>query len=444
MPHHPSASRPGPFRQPGPHRDLPSRRACRVAVVGAGIGGLAAAGALLRAGALVDVHEQEPVPREAGVGMHLAPNACRVLFGWGLEEPLRAVAVRPEAMEVRTGDGKLLARRPMGGTWEQEYGAPHLTLLRSDLHALLATRVPTEHLRLGARLTGYEASGDGVRLRFADGRESAADLLVGADGAHSVVRRAVAGEHRPVLSGASALRGRVPAERVPALAPDTLYVWVGRDARLLAVPVDAGRQFTYVAVVPAPATTPVEESWTGTGDHAELAAAFAGWHDDVAELVRAAGTPGRWTLHDREPLTRWGHGPVTLLGDAAHPMLPHHGQGAGQALEDAVGLAHFLDGTPEGLRRYEEFRRPHTARVQLGARGGGSQRMGPGAPDGVARVVEDTSWISHYDVRRALAETAAGASDTRGAGLGGRAARVGSEVRTGRGVRQGRDVRSDV
>jgi salicylate hydroxylase len=129
----------------------------------------------------------------------------------------------------------------------------------------------------------------------------------------------------------------------------------------------------------------------------------------VTALVRVSRTPGRWTLYDREPLPRWGHGRLTLLGDAAHPMLPHHGQGAGQALEDAVALAHFLDGTPESLRRYEEFRRPHTTRVQLGARGGGSQKVGPGAPGGLHQVVEDTSWVHHYDVEAALVESAADA-----------------------------------
>ncbi|MEY9485536.1 salicylate hydroxylase [Streptomyces calvus] len=390
----------------------------RVAVVGAGLGGLAAADALLRAGAAVDVYEQAPALREAGVGMHLGPNGSRILFRRGLEDALRAVAVRPEALEVRTGDGRLLTRRPMGDTWEKQYGAPHLTVLRSDLHALLTDRVPSAHIRLGARLTSFAEHDGVVRLRFADGREATADLLVGADGVHSAVRRAVAGRERPVFSGTNALRGVVPADRVPALAPDTMYMWVGREARLLVVPVAAGRRFSYVAVLPD--TGDPEESWSATGDAREMALAFDGWHDDVTSLVRAAGTPGRWALYDREPLPHWGRGRCTLLGDAAHPMLPHHGQGVGQALEDAVALAHFLDGTPAGLRGYEEFRRPHTTRVQLGSRGGGGQKVRPaagpaagGGGGGLDEVVEDLSWVHRYDVEAALVEAAADARPDR-------------------------------
>ncbi|MEU8542415.1 FAD-dependent monooxygenase [Streptomyces sp. NPDC048717] len=380
-----------------------------VAVAGAGLGGLAAAGALLAAGVTVDVYEQAPALRETGVGMHLGPNSSRILFRWGLEEALRAVAVRPVALEVRAQDGRLLTRRPMGDTWEKEYGAPHLTVLRSDLHALLVSRVPAERIHLGAGLASWALDKNAVRLRFAGGHEAAADVLVGADGVHSVVRRTVVGPDHTVFSGSSALRGVVPAAEVPGLAPDTLYMWVGRQARLLVAPVDAGRRLTYVAVLPD--TAPAEESWSATGDREALATAFDGWHEDVTALVRAAGTPGRWVLYDREPLPRWGHDRVTLLGDAAHPMLPHHGQGAGQALEDAVALAHFLDGTPAGLRRYEEFRRPHTTRVQLGSRGGGAQKVRPtgagpddGAGSGLDQVVEDVSWVHHYDVEAALAE----------------------------------------
>ncbi|MEU7135039.1 FAD-dependent monooxygenase [Streptomyces sp. NPDC046261] len=378
-----------------------------MAVVGAGIGGLAAAFALLRGGADVTVYEQAPALGEAGVGMHLGPNGARILRRWGLEARLRRTAVRPEALEVRDGlDGRVHARRPMGDTWEEEYGAPHLTVERTDLHTALAARIPRERIVLGARLVSFDAHGDGVRLRCADGRTADADLLVGADGVHSVVRRAVAGEERPAFAGLSAVRGMVSAAALPRLSPDTVYVWVGREARLLCYPVAAGRRFTFVAVMPEASARP--ESWEAAGERDVLVRGFAGWHEDVRAVVGAAGATGCWTLYDREPLTRWGEGRFTLLGDAAHPMLPHHGQGVGQALEDAVALAHFLDKGPRGLRRYAAFRIPHVTRVQLGSRGGGSMRLSTAAAPrkpaagGLARLVEDVSWIHRYDIEAAL------------------------------------------
>ncbi|MGP4110150.1 FAD-dependent monooxygenase [Streptomyces sp. 4N509B] len=391
----------------------------RVAIVGAGIGGLAAAVALRRAGVEVSVYEQAPRLREAGVGMHLGPNGTRVLRGWGLEEPLRRTAVRAEALELRDGHaGRLIARAPMGDAWEEEYGAPHLTVARPALHALLAARLPDGVVRLGARLVAFHdtpgGAGDApVRLCFADGTTAEAELLVGADGVHSVVRRSVAPGERPVFAGSCALRGTVPSDALPHLAPDTLHVWAGRDARLLCCPIDAGRSFTFVAVVPE--SRPERESWDAAGDLATLRRVFADWSGEARAVVTAAaatGAPvGRWSLNDREPLARWGRGRFTLLGDAAHPMLPHHGQGVGQALEDAVALAHCVAGSapgegPAALRRYERVRRPHTARVQRGARGGGSQRMGGtgGGGGGVSRVMADVSWIHRYDVTAALRE----------------------------------------
>lgn len=379
-------------------------RTPRVAVVGAGLGGLAAAAALLRRGADVEVYEQAPALREVGVGMHLGPNGARIVRRWGIEADLRRTAVCALALEVRGGqDGRLYSREPMGERWEKEYGAPHLTVERTDLHAVLAREIPRDRITLGARLLSFDEGTDGVRLTFTDGRTAEADLLIGADGVHSVVRRAVAGEDRPVFSGSSALRGLVPAEALPGLAPGTLGVWVGQEVRLLCCPVAGGRKISFVAVLPD--RRGLAESWSATGERRVLERAFAGWHDEVRALVAATGEIGRWALYDREPLESWGRGRHTLLGDAAHPMLPHHGQGVGQAFEDAVALAHCFDGTPAGLRRYEDVRRPHTTRVQLGSRGGGAQRLKAAAPDvggGSAQLVEDVSWMHRYDVEAAL------------------------------------------
>ncbi|MGQ4424329.1 FAD-dependent monooxygenase, partial [Streptomyces violaceoruber] len=268
-----------------------------------------------------------------------------------------------------------------------------------------------------------------------------ADVLIGADGAHSVVRRTLAGPDTAVFSGQSAFRGVVARDQVPGLPGDTLLVWAGPDARMLVYPVRGGRFLTFVAVVPDPRWR--LESWSAPGDLDELAARFDGWNTDVKSLVAAVRESRRWALYDREPLARWSAGAVTLLGDAAHPMLPHHGQGVSQAVEDAAVLAHCLD-APTGpdpsasvsaaaaaaaaasapaaaaasapaarraiaaaLDAYEGVRRPHTTRVQLGSRGGGSQRLRPDE-DGtestgtMSSLVEDVSWIQRHDAEAGL------------------------------------------
>ncbi|MGB3442133.1 MAG: FAD-dependent monooxygenase [Actinophytocola sp.] len=375
----------------------------RVAVVGAGIGGLAAAGALLRKGFQVDVYEQAAVLRDVGAGMHLGCNGSKILRRWGFGPWLDRAGVRPAALEVRAWhDGRTLARQAMGEEWAAEFGTPYHTIHRADLQRILLEHAVGARLRLNHQLTGFADDGDGVRLTFASGATATADVLVGADGMHSVVRAAFAGDEQPVYSGTSAFRGMVPSASVPDLPADTMYLWAGPDARLLCYPVSGGRCHTFVAVVPDPRGG--TESWSSAGDSAELRAVFDGWHPLVRALVAAVRETRRWGLYDRQPLDAWGTGRVTLLGDAAHPMLPHHGQGANQALEDAVALAHFLS-TNEldaGLRQYEEFRRPHTTRVQLGSRGSGSLKVRPAGGAGLASLVEDTSWIQRYDVEGEL------------------------------------------
>ncbi|HEX6520480.1 MAG TPA: FAD-dependent monooxygenase [Streptosporangiaceae bacterium] len=384
----------------------------QVAVIGAGIGGLAAAAELSRRGIAVDVYEQARELREVGAGLHLGSNGTRLLHRLGLSERLREVAVRPAAIEIRSwNDGSVLSRQPMGAQWESEFGAPYYTLHRADLHRMLAELVPAGRLHLGCRLTDLVEDGEGVHLTFADGAVRDADLLVGADGIHSVVRAAIASGGEPVFSGNSAFRALVPADLLPEGAADTMLIWAGPDARLLSYPVQAGRMVTFVAVISDPGWT--IESWSTQGDVADLVMAFEGWEDTVRHMVSLVTQPGRWALYDREPLQRWSTSRVTLLGDAAHPMLPHHGQGANQAIEDAVALAVCLaqaSGAPvsAALRRYEVTRRPHATRVQLGSRGSGSLRLraGDSARPGTMRsMIDEVSWIQGYDVERDLADS---------------------------------------
>jgi salicylate hydroxylase len=384
----------------------------RVAVTGAGIGGLAAAAALSGKGVEVDVYEQAPALREVGAGLHLGSNGTRLLQRLGLAAQLRELAAQPAAMVVKNWkDGGVLARQQMGASWEAEFGAPHYTVHRADLHQMLAGLVPPGRLHLGRMLADFAEHGEAVRLRFADGSTCDADVLVGADGIHSVVRAAVASGGDPVFSGNSAFRALVPADLLPESAADNILLWVGPDARLLCYPVRAGRMVTFVAVINDPNWT--IESWSTCDDVAAVAAAFAGWESTVQHIIAAVAQAGRWALYDREPLERWSTERVTLLGDAAHPMLPHHGQGANQAIEDAVALAICLAEVPAvtvgaALRRYEATRRPHATRVQLGSRGNGSLRLRPGdsgRSGAVQSMVEDVSWIQRYDVDRDLADS---------------------------------------
>jgi salicylate hydroxylase len=376
-------------------------RDMRIAVVGGGLGGVTAAAAMVRRGLDVTVLESADSLREDGAGMHLGPNGTRLLRRLGLSDALAREAVRPRALEVRTADGGLIVRQPMGEMWEERYGSPYLTVRRGALHRMIAGLVPPDRVLTGKHLVRHEESAAGVRLWFADGSQARADVLIGADGARSRVRRAIAGADRAVHSGSSALRGIVEARLVPALSVRLMYMFVGPAARLLCYPIDGGRRFTYVVVVPS--AEPLEESWTSAAEPADLARALAGWGSAAARQVVAAATDIRcWGLYDREPLERWSSGRTTLLGDAAHPMLPHHGQGANQAVEDAVTLAVLLGGAPrdadgiaETLRLYEEARRPHTARVQLGSREGG-MRPEPGN-NPLDRMVKDTEWIHRHD-----------------------------------------------
>ncbi|WP_326770533.1 FAD-dependent monooxygenase (plasmid) [Streptomyces sp. NBC_01591] len=378
----------------------------RIAIVGAGLGGLTAAAALHHRGLDVQVYERGEELREQGVGMHLGPNGTRLLQRLGLGPELERCAVRPEALEVRAfHNGATVARQEMGEAWQERFRAPYYTVHRGDLHRMLSSCVPAERLHTGKELVRYEETVYGVVLHFADGTDAHADVLIGADGVHSAVRRAVAGADAPVYSGNSALRGVVDAVDLPDLDPALMYMYAGPTARVLLYPVTGGRQFTYVVVTPA--AEGAAESWTSAGDRTDLDAVLAGWDPAVRALADAAGEVRRWALYDREPLERWSTSRTTLLGDAAHPMLPHHGQGANQAVEDAVALAVCLeeaapgaDGIAAALRRYEEARRPHTTRVQLGSRTG---QQPPKDASAHRRIdAESVDWVLDHDVEAAL------------------------------------------
>jgi salicylate hydroxylase len=376
-------------------------------VIGGGIGGLAAALALLRSGFDARVYEQSRAVSAVGAGIQLAPNCTRILRRLGVLPAIERLAFAPDTIEFRRwDDGGLLSLTPLGVGIADRYGAPYLHAHRSDLVAVLAHAVGADRIETGRRCVGVESG----EVRFADGGTAAADVVVGADGIHSVVREALFGPEQPRFTGHVAYRGLVPAERLGHLALEpTCVARLGPGAHLVHYFVSAGRLHNVVCVVEEDSWT--RESWTDTGNPDELRAAFAGWHPVVRGIIDALDQPLKWALFDRPPLPSWSSGPVTLLGDACHPMLPYGAQGAAQAIEDAAVLATCLaeaddQELPGALARYETIRRGRATRVQQMSRANGGRFHLPDGPDQEARdaamkssfgLSPDIDWLYGHD-----------------------------------------------
>jgi salicylate hydroxylase len=374
--------------------------ALRAVVVGGGIGGTAAAVALARAGIDVQVYEQAARLTEVGAGVSLAPNGLRMLERLGVGEGIARLGARHLVTQLRLSDGRPANHEPH----QFARAGRNVGIHRADLLALLAEQLPSGTVRTRHRCTGLRQDADRAVVTFASGATATADVVIGADGIHSVLQGLVVAAAEPVFSGVVAYRGLVP--RMDAFPADAMRMWVGEGKHFLVFPVRAGQLLNYVGFVPS--ATSVRESWSASGDPAALAAHFAGWDPLIGEIIAAISGPGgsgfEWGMYDRAPLPRWSDGRLTLLGDAAHPMLPHLGQGVNQALEDAVALATLLGAAPgpadvpRALALYEELRRERTARVQLGSR-----RNGAGY-DSSGSELTDRRWIYEYD---AWAEAAA-------------------------------------
>jgi 2-polyprenyl-6-methoxyphenol hydroxylase-like FAD-dependent oxidoreductase len=341
----------------------------RVAVVGGGIGGLAAAAFLHRAGLPSVVYEQASELKEVGAGLVLAPNAVRLLRRLGAMDRLRDRAVPLDVgWEFRRWeDGRVLSSENLAGSCERLYGERTYTVHRADLADAIGTAVPRDAVRPGKRCTSVTVRGDTAVLAFADGTSAESDIVIGADGVHSTVRGAVVEPAPAAYSGICAFRAVAPADRTPEFARRRAQtLWIGPDHHLVHYPISGESAVNLVAFAPAGDYT--VESWSATATVEEFLAEFAGWDPRLRELIRGAGTPGRWALLDREPLARWSHGPVTLLGDAAHPMFPFFAQGAAQSIEDAAVLARCLaqdrQAPARALQRYESFRIGRTTRLQ--------------------------------------------------------------------------------
>ncbi|GII30308.1 FAD-dependent monooxygenase [Planotetraspora mira] len=389
-----------------------SSPALRVAVVGGGIGGMTTAKALVRCGIDVTVFEQAPQLGEIGAGVLMTPNSVRHLERMEMGAALAAAGARiGKGSQYYRMDGTPVA--PILTTdssgWNGMYG-----MHRADLLAILADGLPAEAVRTGHRCVGMEQDAAGVHLAFDNGESAEADVVIAADGINSVLQPYVVEPSSPVHSGSVAYRGLIPVERLPEWPYGVSQLWMGEGKHFLVYPVRAGALLNYVGFVPSDERT--AESWSAPGDPVALAAAFAGWDPRIEGLLAQVETTYWWGLYDREPLSTWTKGRLALLGDAAHPMLPHLGQGANQAIEDAVALAVLLTGVdragaPRALRAYEELRRQRVAQVQRGARANG--RRYDSAYDDlderdaeIADSVRFRSWLYDHDAEaeaRALA-----------------------------------------
>jgi salicylate hydroxylase len=384
-------------------------------VVGAGIGGLTAALALMREGVRVTVLEQAPAFTQIGAGVQLTANATRVLSLLGLEGSIATVGLEPK--------GKVIRHWSSGRTWEidglaagsrEKYGHPHCMIHRADLHAVLeraVRRLDPAAIRLDSRCIAVDMTGDRPAVILATGERVVGDLVVGADGVHSRVRIPIAGPDCPNFSGFYAWRGIIPTERLPAhLHAPVGANWVGPGRHVIHYPLRRGELTNFVGIVEGRGWE--FESWTQRGSLADCLKDFNGWHDDVQAMIRAIDTHYKWAFMVREPNTRWSSSRVTLLGDAAHPTLPFLGQGAAMAMEDGYILArafavHRCDPNA-ALTAYEAARMERTARVVHSSRENAARIHNPALADAVTaqkyiheqwaenRVRQRYEWLFDY------------------------------------------------
>jgi salicylate hydroxylase len=387
-------------------------RKSRIAIIGAGVGGLTLWLALRQRGLSADIYEQARELTEIGAAVALSANATRELERLGVLDPIVAASTEPTELIYRDGrTGERIAAHPvrLGGAYRGRFGGPFCGLHRAELQRALGAEVDPDRLHLGRRLVDVGEGGGAVTLSFADGGTVEADALIAADGVRSVVRRFVAGDDGLLYSRTSGFRGIVPVGKLPSLPdPQALQYWMGPSAHLLHYAIGAnGGHVNFLAVVEGPQDWPQPEKGLAPSNNAEALALFQGWHPAVTKMIAAVRHELRWGLFLARPLRRWRRGGVVLLGDAAHAMLPHHGQGANVTIEDAVTLAELVAADPHDLdsafAAYETLRRPRTRVIQRASWMGNRALHLPDGPAAarrdalIARFPEEFGWIHGFD-----------------------------------------------
>jgi 2-polyprenyl-6-methoxyphenol hydroxylase-like FAD-dependent oxidoreductase len=345
-----------------------------IVIVGAGIGGLTTALSLLRRGIDVDVYDQACDIREVGAGVQISANSTRILYELGLQNEVSQLGTLAAGKEIRLWNtGEKWKLFDLGEASIERYGFPYVFFHRADLHRILLDairKVKPDAIHLAMCCTGLRQLGDETLLEFVSGDTLSASIVVGADGVHSVVRKALFGADNPEFTGLIAWRGLIPRERVPATV--TLEVgtnWIGPGAHIVHYPLRRGELLNFVAV--APRSEWQAESWSLQGDPDELLRDFRGWHPDVQRMIQGIEIPYKWGLILRSPSTRWSAGRITLVGDACHPTLPFLAQGAVMAIEDGFILARCLEqygsDYATAFSSYEAARQERTRKVVLGS-----------------------------------------------------------------------------
>jgi salicylate hydroxylase len=369
---------------------------------------------LLQRGIDVEIFEQASELRELGAGVQLSANGTRILIALGLEQEMQGIASEPQGKQIRLfSTGRTWKLFDLGASSRAIYGAPYWMVHRGDFHRVLVdafnARAPGR-LHLNGRCVGFEEDGDDIRLKLASGERHHGDVVVGADGVHSEIRRQIGGDTKPFFAGVAAWRGLVPMERLPSsMQRDVGTNWVGPGGHVITYPVRRGELLNFVGIFEGE-SWPVE-SWTEQGTREACSGCFAGWNEEIHAIIENLDVPYKWALLGREPLDRFVAGRACVIGDAAHPTLPFLAQGANMAIEDGMVLARCLDEFPaaEALQRYQQARLPRTNSIVVKSAENAKRFHNPalahaeGANEYVSRewqperVRERYDWLFNYD-----------------------------------------------
>jgi 3-hydroxybenzoate 6-monooxygenase len=349
-------------------------KARQVLIVGGGIGGLAAALALSRQGIASQLIEQAPEFKEIGAGIQLGPNVFWMFERLGLIEPIGALAVFPNNLIMMDSvTGEEVTRIPLGEAFRKKFHHPYALIHRADLHKVLLDACrKSDFIRLDAsqKVVTIDEAGDGIAVKTESGNEYRGAALIGADGLWSTIRQIVVGDGKPNVAGHITYRAVLPTSEMPEQYRwRDMVLWAGEKVHLVHYPLRTGELFNLVAVFHS---NRYEEGWDSYGDPTELHERFAKTCEPVRRLLNKIESWRMWVLCDRPPIKEWSRGRITLLGDAAHPMLQYLAQGANMSIEDAVCLADRVD-TAQGdyaaaFRAYQQARYLRTGRVQIMAR----------------------------------------------------------------------------